>query len=174
MTRVWFPPKTWATNDSPAAHEFNTYVRDNQLALVSSCRAVYNGFAGSFAASASSPLVFAGVSRDPTSMWNAGAPTLITAPLPGTFSCKARIGGSVTLSASGQAPYLAIRKNGDTIIAESLPGTGNLLTGDVEVALAASDYVEAVLVTGIDGYNESASLGVGALIADLVVAWVAP
>lgn len=169
VTRVWWHPKTWATNDSPAAHEFNTYVRDNQLALISTCRAVFNGTAGAYVPSATSPLIFGGVSRDPTNMWSAGAPTRITVPLPGVYACRARLGGSSTTATS-----LVITKNGGAIIAESPDTLGNVDTGKVHLGLAGGDYLEASAVTDTGGYAEAATLGCGALIADFLVAWVSP
>lgn len=166
---TWTPPQTWPAGHTVNAADMNTYVRDNEKALIATCRAVFLTAGGSFPASASSALGFAGVTHDALGMWSAGAVTRITVLIAGWYTCKGRVGGS-----SSTPTLIEIRKNGATILVQGAAGTGNLFVGDVDLDLAASDYLELVAVTGTGAYTLAANLGCSSLTGDLSVQWVGP
>lgn len=150
--------------------QLNQYVRDNQKGLLAYCHTIRTS-TGTFSASGSfqsftpdSALV------DTSSMFAAGTPSRVTAPIAGTYRVKGRMSGAASVNAIAQ-----IRKNGTTVILSGAIQTGPLEIGEWDIPLAAADYLEFGIQTGSGTYTLSTTgLPVLGLTGDFTVKWIAP
>lgn len=168
---TWTPPLTWSPGPpAVTAAQLNQYVRDNQKALIAYCHTIRTS-TGTFSASGSfqsftpdSALV------DTASMFSAGTPSRVTAPVAGKYRVRGRMSGAASINAIAQ-----IRKNGTTVVLGGAIQTGALEIGEWDIPLAAADYLEFGIQTGTGTYTLSTTgLPVLGLSGDFTVEWIAP
>jgi hypothetical protein len=164
----WRDPRTWATNQNPSGFMFSTDVSDNQLALITGCRALRQGAVTYAGGSGQTPIVFDNTARDPFGMWVAADPTKVTVPIPGVYKIKGRIAG-----ASVNACDLQVWKNGSPMVGFSA-STGYLEASELPYTLVAGDYIQLIFDVGASDYNGQISIWGSSALADLTVQWISP
>lgn len=163
----WWPPRTWIAAESPTAAEFNTFVRDNQNALLATCR-VYTPSTGAVSAGSAGATAWTAAQTDPLGMWVPA--TSVHAIVPGRYRVTGRWGG-----ASADGATLSIRKNGQDTLLTSSPSTGAIVIPEYDVQLAYNDYLELMYEIGANDYTLATTvLPVGGISADMSMRWVAP
>lgn len=138
----YLPPPSWASGQTVPASDWDTYVRDNIMALASKCMLAYNASFGPGSGFSGKLGLNTEVYDSADNMGDAVTNSRITFKRSGTYRIVGEVGAPV-----GGGWTVTVMKNGTTTLMSKTEGAGFEALMDSGYAFAVSDFVEIFATT---------------------------